>query len=112
MRLRGCICILLISHCAFPVFGQIQTPPAPPAGGSALKILVLEGEDGKNSIKARVGVPILVEIQDSQGRPLPGAPVIFQLPATGPSGSFPGGALAQRTMANARGQAATSGFVP
>lgn len=112
MRLRGCICILLISHCTLPVFGQIPTAPVQPQEGSPLKILVLEGQDGKNNIKARVGVPILVEIQDSQGRPLPGAPVIFQLPASGPSGSFPGGALTQRTVANARGQAATSGFVP
>ena len=112
MRLRGCICILLISHCTFPVFGQTQPVPAQPGAGSALKILVLEGEDGKNSIKARVGIPILVEIQDAEGRPLPGAQVIFQLPASGPSGSFPGGSLTQRTVANARGQAATSGFVP
>src|ERR1035438_7240364 len=112
MRFRVCTCVLLIAHCTYPVFGQAPIAPVPPPGVSALKILVLEGEDGKNSIKTRVGIPILVEIQDSQGRPLPGAPVIFQLPASGPSGSFPGGALTQRTVANARGQAATSGFVP
>jgi hypothetical protein len=112
MHLRGFICLFLSVHGALPLYGQAPAGPARPLEGPALKILVLEGEGGRNTVKPRVGVPILIEVQDSQGRPLPGASVIFQLPAAGPSGSFPGGVLTQRMVANARGQAATSGFVP
>ena len=53
-----------------------------------------------------------IEVRDAQDKPIPGAQVIFQLPASGAGGSFPGGRLTQRTATDPRGQASTSGFVP
>lgn len=82
--------------------------PAP----SALKIVVLQGEGARHSIRSRHGVQTLIEVRDQENRPLPGAQVVFQLPAAGPGGTFPGGRLTQRTVTDARGQASTAGFAP
>lgn len=77
-----------------------------------IKIIVLEGEAAKHSIVSRIGVQTMVEIRDDTGKPVPGAQVLFQLPASGSGGSFPGGRLSQRVISNAQGRASTSGFAP
>ena len=78
----------------------------------ALTMVILKGEDGRNSIKSRSGEPIQLEVRDTTGKPLPGAQVIFQLPSFGASGSFPGGQLTSRAVTGPSGQATMSGFVP
>ncbi len=91
--------------CSLPLL--VAQTPAP-----ALKILVLNGEGARHSIKTKRAVQALVEVRDENDKPLPGAQVVFQLPAAGPGGTFPGGRLMQRVATDARGQAATTGFVP
>ena len=101
MRLR--IFVMLVA--AAIACGQQAAP-------SALKIIVLQGEGARHSIRSRHGVQTVIEVRDQNDRPLPGAQVVFQLPAAGPGGTFPGGRLTQRTVTDARGQAATAGFAP
>jgi hypothetical protein len=108
MRIAALFSIILI---ASPSPRLIAQPPqAPPATG--LTITILRGSGGRNSIKSRTGTPIEVEVRDSQGTPVAGAQTIFQLPSFGPSGSFPGGELTERTTTGPSGQATMNGFVP
>ncbi|MBI4873569.1 MAG: hypothetical protein HY822_02930 [Acidobacteria bacterium] len=104
--------VLLSARILFPPGAAAQNPAAPPAGSERLKVLVLEGEGSKNSIRSRAATPVLVEVRDANDKPLPGAQVVFQLPASGPGGAFPGGRLMQRANANSQGRAATNGFIP
>ena len=110
MKPRIALSIILL---AFNSFGQALptgTPDQPDR--KEIKIVVLEGEAAKHSIVPRIGVQISVEISDDAGKPVPGAQVLFQLPASGAGGSFPGGRLSQRVVSNAQGRAASSGFAP
>jgi len=105
MRNRAFLVVCLAVH-----FGAVVT-----AAGQApteLRIVVLEGEGARHNVKTKAAVQTVVEARDAEDRPLAGAQVVFQLPAAGPGGSFPGGRLQQRVTTNSRGQAASSGFVP
>lgn len=80
-----------------------------PAGG--LKILILEGRDIRNSIKAKAAVSPVIQVLDSQDQPVQGVTVTFEVPPTGPGGTFAGNA----PMATARtdyGGQATAAFTP
>ncbi|MEK7407834.1 MAG: hypothetical protein AAB225_22420 [Acidobacteriota bacterium] len=112
MRLQSgsaflCVLQLLTAHLPAQPQGAASGPQ-----GSGLKIVVLEGEGARHSIKTKRAVQARIEVRDEKDRPLPGAQVVFQLPAAGPGGTFPGGRLMQRVAADARGQAATTGLVP
>lgn len=109
MRVLCLFLIVMLSAGGRPARGQAPAAQPPPA---SLKIRVLQGEGARHSIRSRHGVQTLVEVRDEHDRPLPGAQVVFQLPAAGPGGTFPGGRLVQRTVTDARGQAATAGFAP
>lgn len=98
-----------VAACAVALCAQAPQPGPQPA---PLKIVVLQGEGARHSIRSRHGVQTVIEVRDENGKPLPGAQVVFQLPAAGPGGTFPGGRLTQRTVTDARGQAATAGFAP
>ncbi len=78
----------------------------------ALKVTVLDGNDAINDIKSRTAAMPVVEVRDENEVPVAGAEVIFQAPAIGPGGSFPGGAATLTTHTNTQGQAAAAGFVP
>ncbi len=86
--------------------------PLPAQQASGLTVTVLKGEGSRNSIKSRTGMPIEVEVRDNQDKFVAGAQVIFQLPSFGPSGSFPGGLLSERTTTGPDGHATMTGFVP
>ena len=77
-----------------------------------LTISVVEGEGGRNSIRARTAVAPVVEVKDAAGKPVPGAEVVFQLPAVGPSGAFNGWLKTQTVRADAEGRARASGYAP
>ena len=77
-----------------------------------LTISVVEGEGGRNSIRARTAVAPVVEVKDAAGKPVPGAEVVFQLPAVGPSGAFNGWLKTQTVRADAEGRARVSGYTP
>src|SRR6185503_21069676 len=90
-----------------PPLGAQQ--PLVPQGG-ALKIVVIEGEGAKNNIRQRLAAQPVVEVRDEADKPVPGAEVVFQLPAAGAGGVFNGWMRTQTVKTNAQGQAAATGF--
>ena len=78
------LCVLLISVLSVSWAAQ----PAPPAEN--LKIIVVEGEGGINNIRQHTTQTPSVRVEDENQHPVPGAVVVFALPADGPSGVFQG----------------------
>jgi hypothetical protein len=79
---------------------------------SALKILVLEGEDAINNIRQRTARDTIVEVQDENDKPVAGAVVTFLLPDRGASGSFANGAQSLSVTTDAQGRAVATGLQP
>jgi hypothetical protein len=91
-------------------FGQ-QPPASAPENGPSLPVLplrliVLEGSDGQNSIPLNRSVTPVVEVRDDKDRVVEGATVEFKLPASGPGGTFPGNRTFFSMRTNGQGQAA------
>jgi len=113
---RGMVVVILSAVLALPpcTVGQEKAAapakPAPPAG--PLKIVVLQGEGAVNSISGRTATQPVVEVRDEKDKPVAGAEVVFQLPATGPGGTFQGWMRTQTVRTDEQGQAGTSGFTP
>jgi hypothetical protein len=121
MILRFCrlTAVLLIS----PLLIGAQQPPAPapppppptagqPAQSGDLKIVVVQGEGVRNNIRAKSATAPVVEVRDPSDKPVAGAEVVFQLPATGPGGVFHGWMRTQTVRTNEQGQAVASGYTP
>ena len=105
------VCIALTSlHAVAPT--PLQGAQTPAETDREIKIVILDGDKAMNSIKERTANQPVVEVRDEFDRPVSGAEVTFQLPAVGPSASFPGGELQQQSVTNAQGQATTRGMVP
>ena len=117
MHPRGILVCVLSAVLALPpvtVGQQAAAPakPAAPAPAEPLKIVVLQGEGAVNSISGRTATQIVVEVRDQNDKPVPGAEVVFQLPAAGPGGVFQGWMRTQTVMTNEQGQAGTTGLAP
>lgn len=96
---------------------RAQTPGAQEKGavqaaGGGIKINVVQGEGAVNNIRSGIAAPVAVEVRDANGRPVAKAEVIFELPASGPSGAFFGWLRHQTVHSNAEGRAETTGFTP
>ena len=76
--------------------------------GERLNLVVLQGLDAVNDVHAPTTTMLVVEVRDENYRPLEGATVEFELPPTGPSGSFEGGGRIKKAITNAQGQAFTA----
>lgn len=91
-----------------------QTEPETPrrAGGAEQKgrILILEGDGVRNSISSKGAISPVVQVLNSQGRPVADADVTFAAPPTGPGGQF-GMAPIVKTKTDRSGQA-TARFTP
>lgn len=114
MSFQGWLALILAAALIAPPIvpaQQAASPPAKQADGT-LKIVVLEGEGAKNVIKTRYAVQPVVEVRDENDKPVAGAEVVFQLPASGPGGVFSGWMRMQTLRTNAEGQAGTTGFTP
>jgi hypothetical protein len=74
--------------------------------------VVLEGEGAKNNVRAKSATAPAVEVRDEADKPVAGAEVIYQLPATGPGGVFHGWMRTQTVRTDAQGRAGTTGYVP
>ncbi len=109
MRLKSVVVFILAAALVTPQSLPAQQA-APPAGN--LKIIVLQGESARNSIKGKTAVAPVVEVRDENDKPVEGAEVVFQLPAAGPGGIFHGWMRSQTQRTNAQGQAGASGYVP
>ena len=94
-------------------YAQSPQPPAPVKVASALPVLVptelklraLEGDNVINSIRLGRSVAPVVEVRDENDLPVEGASVVFNVPESGPGGTFPGGAHSFTVSSNAQGQA-------
>jgi hypothetical protein len=72
----------------------------------------LQGEGAVNNIAAGTATQVVVEVRDEADKPVPGAEVLFQLPAAGAGGVFNGWMRTQTVKTNEPGQAGTSGLTP
>lgn len=91
---------------------QKDTPQAPIPASRGLRLLVLEGAGSVNILERGIFTPPVVEVRDSNDRPIEAAEVIFRLPESGPGGAFPGGQKVRKARTNAHGQAAALDFLP
>jgi hypothetical protein len=92
-----------------------QTPTGGPAATQAdaeLSIVVLQGQGAIHNIVSGSVTEPVVEVRDAFAKPVPGAEVTFELPASGAGGSFPGHKTVLMMRTTAAGQAGAMGFVP
>lgn len=89
----------------FVVFGSAMML----AQESALRVVVIEGEDAVNIIQQKTAVRPIVEVRDRNNLPVPGAVVTFTI--QGGASTF-GGASTLTIATNAAGQAAVTGLTP
>ena len=113
MRLDRCLSFTLSVLLAAPLL-PAQQPPQQLVSGQTegLKIVVVQGEGARNSIRSRSATSPVVEVRDDADKPVNGAEVVFQLPASGPGGVFNGWMRTQTVRTNSQGQAASSGLTP
>jgi hypothetical protein len=95
-----------------PGWGQAGGQGQALVQGSKVKIVVLQGEGALNSIKDRKAVQPSVEVRDANDKPVPGAEVVFQLPAAGPGAVFNGWMRTQTVRSDSEGKAIASGMTP
>src|ERR1700738_1979012 len=97
--LRRKISATLFTLRALLVFGLLANPTLEncqllaqdtPSTGN-LRIVIIEGEGFTNNVKKKVAREEIVEVQDRDRRPIPGASITFALPHSGASGSFVNG---------------------
>lgn len=102
---------LILTFAVSIPLGFAQTPQVPvPANGpqtvpSALKIIVLQGNNSTNSISLGQSVTPIIEVRDQNEFPVEGARILFSLPAAGPGGTFPGNQPSFTTRTDSQGQA-------
>lgn len=88
-----------------------QAPAPTPLSVEALTIYILEGQNEIHDIRVPATATPVVEVRDENMLPVQGADVTFQLPPTGPSGTFAGQQLTFKTKTNDQGQASAT-FMP
>jgi hypothetical protein len=98
-----------------PSKGQGPVEPAQSAAsavGRPLNIMTLVGNGTTNIVSSKLTSGLVLEVRDHRNLPVEGAEVMLQLPASGPSGHFPGGQLTWTGTTDANGQVVVSGFTP
>ena len=81
-----------------------------PAQDSGLRIAIVEGDGAINNIKQKVNVEPVIEVQDDNRKPVPGAAVVFFLPSQGPGGIFSNGSKTLTATTDRAGRAAARGI--
>ena len=125
-------CVLAFALAVLPLYGDEQAPAATPAPASSqpatrpapppasppsqpaaplaivrdLKIIVLAGNGEMNDLEHRVMAPLVVQVLDQNDRPVQGAEVVFQFPASGPGATFSDGKPTGSMRTNGTGEAA------
>ena len=87
---------------------------SPTASGAqaAIQIRVLAGDGGINNINKNVAVEPLIEVVDSEGKPVPKATVTLRSPASGPSVTFFGASRVATMTTDDLGRVRVSGMLP
>ena len=91
-----------------------ELPPAVKPGSQStesLQIFILEGNGATNTLVQPMPSMVVVEVRDENSRPVEGAVVVFELPATGPGGRFSEDQSIRMARTNSQGQAGVT-FVP
>src|SRR5262249_13141045 len=70
------------------------------------------GDGAFNDIQKKIGRNPIVKVTDEAGAPVEGARVTFELPSSGPSGTFAGGVRTLSTSSDAKGFASATGMTP
>jgi len=79
---------------------------------TGLSITIVEGEGAINNVRQRVNREPIVQVEDENHKPIAGAGVVFLLPDTGASGTFPNGARMLMTVTDNQGRATARGIRP
>ncbi len=97
----------LTSLCSILCLSLAQLPAQSPG----FKMTVVEGDGAINNISQRTTREPVVRVEED-GRPVAGAVVTFQLPNTGPGGTFLDGKTLMATTTDAEGLAVGRGLRP
>lgn len=97
MRQRQISTLILL--CAGLAFGQ---------NGSTYRIAVVDGEGAMNNISAKTSREPVVQVSDSNHKPISGAYVEFDAPGAGPGATFANGSTHYATTTNSDGLAVGS----
>ena len=92
------------------LLSNLVAPPAQAQTAAAIQIVVVAGEGAINNVKERNTHDVIVEVQDQNRKPVPGAAVSFFLPNEGPGGTFPNGTNSLTTTTNQQGRATARGI--
>lgn len=110
--IRPAAFLLLVAVCST---GQESSPSSAPlqdSESSKLAIRIVEGQNAINNIQRNSAYEPVVEVQDSSGRVIPGASVVFTLPTVGPGGIFTDGSRTLMVQTGADGRATARGLKP
>ena len=89
-----------------------RAPASAQQAVTGLSITIVEGEGAINNIRQRVNREPIVQVEDENHKPIAGAVVVFLLPDTGASGTFPNGAHMLMTVTDNQGRATARGIRP
>jgi hypothetical protein len=97
------ICLLLV-FCLLAASADAQGPP--------IKIVIQEGQGAINNIQQHRAKEPVVQVTHEDGEPVRQASVTFQLPVTGPGGTFADGNKMLTVQADEKGLAVGRGLRP
>lgn len=99
-----------------PYAGQQSAASAAPGqtaeSVTSLQIVIVDGDAAVNNIKTRVAREPVVEVQDQNRKPVPGAVVTFFLLNQGPGGTFAGDTQLLTVVTGPEGRAVGRSFKP
>lgn len=75
-----------------------------------IHVSAIAGAEAKNQVGQRLRVDPVVEVDDVNNKPVPGATVVFTLPREGPSGKFENGKRTLSVTTDAQGRATARGI--
>ncbi len=111
---NGVMYPLRLSGIDVPAMPDFETGPTLQPGqinpGPALHIEIIDGEGALNNIKGRIATNIIVQVEDRDHRPVPGAVVTLISPSGGPSGTFSGGQHLVSLSTGRDGRVVVQGF--
>ncbi len=102
-RIYQSICLLLV-FCLLAASADAQGPP--------IKIVIQEGQGAINNIQQHRAKEPVVQVTHEDGEPVRQASVTFQLPETGPGGTFADGNKMLTVQADEKGVAVGRGLRP
>lgn len=97
------ILLILLNLFRAPAWAQAPT---------GLSINIVEGEGAINNIRQRVNREPIVQVEDQNHKPVAGAVVVFFLPDSGASGTFPDGSRMLMAVTDNQGRATARGIRP